>query len=351
MMAAAVWIAVTLLVGFTVQLVIRRILSSEQDLRVLMQSKDFADAMSSEVMAGAREITAAKHAMQTVEHNTLREQLRFSIAQVELGIPVKQAAPQHSMMARLFNSWHLAQHYGLSFGELSAFLVEDLESRVSHRATAHSAMAGARFTVLVLLVLPAGAVAIGQSMGMNSARFLLFDPFGSVLLLIGVFLACAGVWWTESLSVTALGGVGGRAGPAEDPLDVACLLDVFAAALNSGLPTNQAWAVASREGSPETTLVTALLALGAGERAWKTLEKHSMYGPVARQAAQQSRAGTALSQGSLKHARRLRRIAKDQAVANAERILVIIAAPLTLCFLPAFILVGLIPLVVGLAGI
>lgn len=76
-----------------------------------------------------------------------------------------------------------------------------------------------------------------------------------------------------------------------------------------------------------------------------------MYGPVARQAAQQSRAGTALSQGSLKHARRLRRIAKDQAVANAERILVIIAAPLTLCFLPAFILVGLIPLVIGLAGI
>ena len=38
----------------------------------------------------------------------------------------------------------------------------------------------------------------------------------------------------------------------------------------------------------------------------------------------------------------------DAAVATAERAGVLIAAPLALCFLPAFMLLGLVPVVVGL---
>ena len=75
------------------------------------------------------------------------------------------------------------------------------------------------------------------------------------------------------------------------------------------------------------------------------------YGPVARQAVQQTRAGTRLAEGAKAQARRIRQHSLNQVEAGAERVLIAVAAPLTLCFLPAFVLIGLVPLVIGLAGI
>lgn len=356
----AVWLVAGGLVAFTARLVVRRIVAAARELATLNDVKDFIDAMSREVHAGAREQMAAKHAVDVVERAGMREELRIATGRIGLGEAVDVAAPSEPALRRLFAVWALAGRHGLAFGQLADLLVEDLETRLSQRSAAHSAMAGARLTEMVLLFLPVAAVAMGESMGMGSVELLFFNPLGSVLLLVGVLLACAGVWWTESLSVKALGGVGGRAGPKAkrdehqdlaDPLEAACLLDVFSASLSAGLPTSKAWALASTNGPPEASLVATLLELGAGKLAWESLEKHPMFGPVARQAAQQTRAGSALSKGARRHAQRLRQSAKDTAVANAEKILVTIAAPLTLCFLPAFIVVGLIPLVIGLAGI
>ena len=46
----------------------------------------------------------------------------------------------------------------------------------------------------------------------------------------------------------------------------------------------------------------------------------------------------------------MRRDAEHRAAAAAERAGVLIAGPLGLCFLPAFICVGVVPVVIGLAG-
>ena len=346
-----VWVAVSVLVGFTVRLVAQRIMAANRELATLSSVKEFVDAMNREVYAGARELEAAEQALTVVERAGMREELRLAVAGIRLGASVEHATPGDPALSRLFLVWSLAHNYGLAFGKLSDTVLEDLETRLAQRSTAYSAMAGARLTVIVLLILPAAAVVMGESMGMGSAYFLLLNPVGSLLLLVGALMACAGVWWTEALSVKALGGVGGRAGPrGEDPLEVACLLDVFSAGLAAGFPTSYAWAIASAHGPAEAVLVAALLKLGAGRQAWETLEKHELFGPVARQAAQQTRAGSELVRGINRHAKRLRQTVKDNAVANAEKILVTIAAPLTLCFLPAFIVVGLIPLVIGLAG-
>lgn len=75
------------------------------------------------------------------------------------------------------------------------------------------------------------------------------------------------------------------------------------------------------------------------------------FGPVARRAAAQVRNGGRMAEEVTGQADRLRRQAEDRARAGAERVLVAVAAPLTLCFLPAFVLVGLVPLVVGFAGV
>lgn len=60
--------------------------------------------------------------------------------------------------------------------------------------------------------------------------------------------------------------------------------------------------------------------------------------------------GSAMTTGLHRIARDLRARAADQATAAAERAGIFIALPLAACFLPAFIVLGLAPIVISLAG-
>jgi pilus assembly protein TadC len=144
---------------------------------------------------------------------------------------------------------------------------------------------------------------------------------------------------------------------ASDPLAVASSLDVFAACLSSGMAVASA-AAATGESAPRHlagVLVRAadLLALGAEPAtAW------SDSGPpgdqrldaLRRLARRSAASGTALAQGVTDLADQSRLDAGDAARAAAERAAVLIAGPLGLCYLPAFLCLGIVPVVVGLAG-
>jgi pilus assembly protein TadC len=69
-----------------------------------------------------------------------------------------------------------------------------------------------------------------------------------------------------------------------------------------------------------------------------------------RLARRSASSGTALAQGVAELADEIRTAAGHQAAASAERASVLIAGPLGLCFLPAFVCLGIIPTVAGLAG-
>ena len=60
------------------------------------------------------------------------------------------------------------------------------------------------------------------------------------------------------------------------------------------------------------------------------------------------RSGSALSQGCRRIAESLGATATDHRTAAAERAGVFIALPLATCFLPAFMIIGLAPVVLGL---
>lgn len=60
--------------------------------------------------------------------------------------------------------------------------------------------------------------------------------------------------------------------------------------------------------------------------------------------------GAALADGVADLAEQSRQEAAHSAVAAAERAGVLIAGPLGLCFLPAFVCLGIVPVVAGLAG-
>lgn len=145
--------------------------------------------------------------------------------------------------------------------------------------------------------------------------------------------------------------------PEDDELAVAATLDVLGACLRSGMAVAPAAAAVAPSAPPELAALlrraSDLLALGAEPaRAWSDAggapDRH--VAAVLRMARRSAASGSALAQGVEELSGQLRAQAADAATARAERASVLIAGPLGLCYLPAFVCLGVVPVVAGLAG-
>jgi Flp pilus assembly protein TadB len=131
--------------------------------------------------------------------------------------------------------------------------------------------------------------------------------------------------------------------------------DLLATCLESGLPVPTAVDAAARRLDGEVAVVLRRIAgalqLGsAADEAWAAavdVPELATFGRAARRSAE---TGAALARVARAEATRLRSGLTDAAEARAERAAVLIAAPLGLCFLPAFLALGIAPVVIGLAG-
>lgn len=142
-----------------------------------------------------------------------------------------------------------------------------------------------------------------------------------------------------------------------DPLAAASCFDVLAACLSAGMATATATAAAAELAPPalaaQLTRTAHLLALGApADRAWADPgnfgDRHGAV--LARLARRSAASGAALAGSVAELADQVRIDAGAAADAAAERASVLIAGPLGLCYLPAFICLGIVPVVAGLAG-
>jgi pilus assembly protein TadC len=96
-----------------------------------------------------------------------------------------------------------------------------------------------------------------------------------------------------------------------------------------------------------------MLALGADPAAaWAAPDEtvDTQRKALLRLARRSSSSGAALAEGVAELAAQSRHDAADAATATAERASVLIAGPLGLCFLPAFVCLGIVPVVAGSAG-
>jgi pilus assembly protein TadC len=150
-------------------------------------------------------------------------------------------------------------------------------------------------------------------------------------------------------------------GPAHgpDPLAVASSLDVLAVCLEAGMAVSTAAATAAPSAPPKLAGVLRraadLLALGADPSvAWSispdpTGSVDAQIDALLRLARRSASSGAALAGGLADVADQSRHDAAHLAAAAAERAGVLIAGPLGLCFLPAFVCLGIVPVVAGLA--
>lgn len=149
--------------------------------------------------------------------------------------------------------------------------------------------------------------------------------------------------------------LGRRPAHADDAVELAAAWAGMAVCLEAGLPVASAVAAgaASLEGSAGRALrrVAGLLELGADPaEAWRVAQDHPATAAFARTAARSAITGAALARTARAESTRTREALTDIAEARAQRAGVLIAAPLGLCFLPAFLVLGVAPVVIGLAG-
>ncbi|TWF77033.1 type II secretion system (T2SS) protein F [Pseudonocardia hierapolitana] len=141
----------------------------------------------------------------------------------------------------------------------------------------------------------------------------------------------------------------------EPDTELAAGWELLAVCLEAGLPVALAVTAAAEplRGAVGARLrrTAGLLELGAdAEAAWIAAERLPALATFARAAGRSASTGSALAQVARAEAERIRAGLLDTAQAKAQRAAVLITAPLGVCFLPAFLVLGIAPVVVGLAG-
>jgi hypothetical protein len=173
-------------------------------------------------------------------------------------------------------------------------------------------------------------------------------------ILGGVAGAVAGVGLGVGVAVGCRRVLARDAVPPPDPLRLAGGWDLLAACLRSGLPVPIAVrAVAQHMPSPaaaELSTIADRLALGADPHAAWEVPDSSPVHKLARAARRSAHSGASLATVAQSVAAEVRAGALDLVAARGQRAGVLITGPLGLCFLPAFLALGVVPVVIGLAS-
>lgn len=237
-------------------------------------------------------------------------------------------------------------------------------------------MTAAPAVVLLAALLLAAAVAVLPAPAVPSRRLaaLRLRPPGPrrsgvlaarlprVLAAVGLgaaALVIAGPWPTALTgAVTAVTGVlrhRRRRAPSVPRGSVALAADVMAGALQAGLrlPTVLRWGATVVPGPPARALERVASDLEAGippDDAWAALERCTELAAVGRCCRRSAVTGAAMGDDLRRLAERLRRAARADAERRVARASVWLVLPLGGCFLPAFVLVTVVPIVVGLVA-
>lgn len=186
----------------------------------------------------------------------------------------------------------------------------------------------------------------------GAAALLVWTPFSSTVvgalagLVIGVVV------------VLALGRVEGAASKRERAALSAQLpaaLELMASSLDAGLPLRGALsAVAAVCAEPTASLLQGIQAqtqIGRSDaEAWGSLRSHRVWGDAARDLARSADSGAAVAHVLRVHAAETRRRRWAGLEVRARAVGVKSVLPLMTCFLPAFILLGVVPIVASGLG-
>ncbi|MGH1561185.1 type II secretion system F family protein [Mumia sp. DW29H23] len=170
---------------------------------------------------------------------------------------------------------------------------------------------------------------------------------GPLGILAGLVAGGSVGWWVRRLEPAAA-----RRRREAEAAALPLALDLVVAAVEAGRPTTQAVQLAAEAvGGPLAERlggVAVRLEIGSDPvTVWRELTADPVLAPLARAFARASRSGTPVARSLVRSADDLRSAAAADALERARSVGVRTAAPLGACFLPAFLLLGVVPTVVA----
>ena len=129
-------------------------------------------------------------------------------------------------------------------------------------------------------------------------------------------------------------------------------LELMATGLAAGMPVRTACRVVAdafdSAVGDELRRVLALVQLGASDAdAWRTLHGHPQLGPAAQDLSRSVESGTKMVEALRRHAAAAREARRTSLVIRARSVGVRSVLPLMMCFIPSFLLLGVVPTVVS----
>ena len=232
---------------------------------------------------------------------------------------------------------------------------EHAEERIDALLGRQSALAAPRATGRILSWLPLLGLGLGVLMGSDPVGVLTGSILGALTGLFGLGLAFAGRRWTAALvhraevESTRAGHTGGEQALNAPTVDTALVLELLAAQLRAGLaPLAALGALAEALNSRPLHAVCQRLQMGSS---WGSAWSGSAAGTFGelRDALAPAYTGGAPSTALLLSLADAHRLSERRAAERAAgKLSVALVVPLGLCSLPAFICLGIVPIIISL---
>jgi tight adherence protein B len=225
------------------------------------------------------------------------------------------ASPAWSVLAA---AWSVADAAGAPLASCLSMLASALRDEAQLRREARAALAGPAASARLVTALPLIAVAFGALLGFDTLGVLLGNPLGLACLALGSLFLWAGARWSRWLVA--------RAATAQPAAGLE--LELLAVALSSGASLERAQRIVA---SALHDHLPGLASSGAAEPVVEVAE----------------RAGAPVAELLRSEAARLRGAARAEGATRAASLGVRLMVPLGCCVLPAFVLVGVAPLMIS----
>lgn len=266
------------------------------------------------------------------------------------GVPVsadlEALGPSPQQLTAVLAATRLAAEVGAAPAAVLDRVVVAVEREAEAEGQRAAAMAGPQATARLLAWLPLGGLLLGVGLGAEPWLVLLDGGAGTVMLALGVALMVIGHRWATR---AVRGAVAAGAG---EELDVAVILDLVEAACACGASVPRALEVVGRasggRGESLAEVAAALVVGSPWSSAWSRAP--ASCAPVATALRSAWEEGAPPGGGLRTAAEQVRRDRHALALQAAGRLGVRLVLPLGLCHLPAFVLIGLVPLLVSMAA-
>ncbi|MEY9951268.1 pilus assembly protein TadB [Leifsonia sp. EB34] len=233
----------------------------------------------------------------------------------------RAAAAGDAGVVALAAAWGVAEHAGASLAPALRGAAGALRDRAGAERDIATALAGPRATARLMSWLPVVGVVMAYAIGVDVVGTLVTGPLGWMAAVSGCGLLAAGRLWTRGLVRSA-----SRAGPV-----AGIRHDLTAIALAGGMSVPSA-----RETIAEVARAVGLDAVADGDPS------------VDRVLRIAERAGAPAIELLSAEARQERRTARAEGRSRAELLAVRLLIPLGVCVLPAFVLLAVVPVILGM---